>query len=130
MLPTRAKLVSKGYVGDMSCLLCSHSYESIGHIMCECPTTKSIIGSPPFSLQAYISHSFNFKEWMLEQAVTLSSSNFARLVMCIWSFWKNRNDKLWRNVEKPPQVLTSITMSWHEEFLQTSQSVATGGDSC
>lgn len=42
-LPTRAKLVSKGYVGDMGCLLCSHPYECIGHIMCECPKRNLLL---------------------------------------------------------------------------------------
>lgn len=127
LLPTRAKLISKGYVGDTSCLLCSHPYETVGHVMCECPTAKSIIEGYPFLIQAQASQSC-FKEWMLAQAVFLSSENFARLMMFIWSFWKNRNDKLWNNVEKSPQVLISITMSWYEEFLQASHSATVVGN--
>lgn len=33
LLPTRAKLVSKGYVGNMGCLLCSHLMNLLG-ILC------------------------------------------------------------------------------------------------
>lgn len=86
LLPTREKLSFKGYIGEMKCLLCPHPLETVGHIMCECPSEKAILGSPPFSINSLVSHSFNFKEWMLEQAVSLSSGKFARLMMFIWSF--------------------------------------------
>lgn len=84
LLPTRAQLSTKGYMGDLRCLLCSHSFETIGHIVCECPVAQEISQSrPPFSLQLHTPHSFSFKEWMLEQASSMSSEAFARLLMFV-----------------------------------------------
>lgn len=121
LLPTRAKLITKGYSGDLNCLLCNHPFETIGHLVCECPLAKAILCNPPFMLHPVVSPSFSFTEWMLEQAVALTSSNFARLLMFIWSFWKNRNEKLWKNSEMNAPSLLSMTMAWYDEFLQHSQ---------
>lgn len=68
LLPTKDRLSTKGYSGDMRCLLCSSHVETIGHIVCEFPTARGILQQPPFSFQLYSPHSFNFKEWMLDQA--------------------------------------------------------------
>lgn len=122
LLPTRAQLSTKGYMGDLRCLLCSHPFETIGHIVCECPIAQEILTKPPFSLQLRTPHSFCFKEWMLEQASSLSSEAFAQLLMFVWSLWKNRNDKLWNDAGKTSPIIISITMAWYEEFLQANKS--------
>ena len=85
LLPTRAKLSSKGYIGDLRCILCSQPFEHIGHLICECHTAQSILAAFPFSLQVQVSNYFIFKEWMLDQVISLPSTVFARLLMIIWS---------------------------------------------
>lgn len=85
LLPTIAKLSMKGYEGDMRCLLCSHPFETIGHIHVGCPMAQTIVVEPPFSFQVQVFHSFNFKECMLEQEISLSSLAFARQLMLLWS---------------------------------------------
>lgn len=57
---------------------------------------------------------------MLEQALSLSSATFARLLMFVWSLWKNRNAKLWDDVSQPSPVIISSTMAWYESFLQAN----------
>lgn len=86
LLPTRAKLTTKGYSGELNCLLCNHPFETIGHIVRDCPLAKDILSHPPFMLHPVVSPSFSFKEWMLEQAVALTSNNFARLLLFVWIF--------------------------------------------
>lgn len=83
LLPTRERLLTKGYTGDLHCLLCSHQLESAGHLFCDCPTARTILSGAPFSLQVPFTPSFNFKEWMLEQATSLTSGTFAKLLMII-----------------------------------------------
>lgn len=122
LLPTREKLSNKGYSSDMRCLLCSHSFETIGHIICECPTAKAIFTQPPFSLHLNTPQSFILKEWMLEQATSLSFDKFARLLMFVWTLWKNRNEKLWNEASQPSLVIISATMAWYKSFLQANQS--------
>lgn len=59
---------------------------------------------------------------MLEQATSLSSDKFSRLLMFVWSLWKNRNEKLWNEASQPSPVIISTTMAWYESFLQANQS--------
>lgn len=63
---------------------------------------------------------------MLEKAISLPSLAFAKLLMLLWSLWKNKNDKLWNDVAKPGPVTSSLAMAWHEEFLQVNQSSNNG----
>lgn len=43
ILPTRARLTTKGYEDPVQCVSCPHTYEDIGHVICGCPVAKSII---------------------------------------------------------------------------------------
>lgn len=112
LLPTREKLYTKGYTGDMDCFLCPHRLESVGHVLCDCPTTSAIFDGVPFFGQVQFTSSFNFKEWMVEQVTLLNSGNFAKLMMLLWN-----------NVLKPALVLVSSCMAWYEDFLQASRIV-------
>lgn len=50
LLPTRDRLRSRGYQGDLRCILCSHNYESLGHVFCQCSTARNILEAAPFNL--------------------------------------------------------------------------------
>lgn len=60
---------------------------------------------------------------MLEQASSLAPDIFAKLLMIIWSLWRNRNDKLWKNTEKPAPLLVAMRMAWYENFFQANKTV-------
>ncbi|XP_061993936.1 uncharacterized protein LOC133711869 [Rosa rugosa] len=122
ILPTRAALSTKGYTGDLHCVLCSAPYESIGHVLCDCAIAKSILQSPPFSIPIYVTLAFNLKEWLLERVLSLPSHVFDKLLIILWSIWKNRNDKLWNDKEKYNSMLIASAMAWYEEYLRATQS--------
>lgn len=46
----RDRLCSQGCQGDLRCLLCPHSFESLGHVLCQCPTARIILEAAPFNL--------------------------------------------------------------------------------
>ncbi|XP_061998817.1 uncharacterized protein LOC133716092 [Rosa rugosa] len=87
LLPTRAYLTTKGY-------------------------TVELLSSPPLNLQQSLLPSINFKEWLLDCALNLNLATFEKLMMVLWSVWKNRNSKLWDGVA---QILL-YSMAWLEEF--------------
>ncbi|XP_062021043.1 uncharacterized protein LOC133737522 [Rosa rugosa] len=91
LLPTRTALTSKGYSGELNCCVCSESMETLEHVFQECSIAKDILGAPPFSFP--------------------SSS----------LFWKNRNDKFWRNRSQTSQSLVASPMVWYEEYLQANK---------
>ncbi|XP_062028495.1 uncharacterized protein LOC133744394 [Rosa rugosa] len=121
LLPTRERLLSKGYKGDVHCLLCNHVCESTAHLFCKCPIALDILSAAPFSLQHTLLPNLNFKEWMLEQSLHLKAEVFEKLVMIIWGLWRNRNAKLWEN---KMQTVTDIKLgcfTWLEDFQKASK---------
>ncbi|PRQ38153.1 putative RNA-directed DNA polymerase [Rosa chinensis] len=117
LLPTRDRSSTKGYTGELGCLLCSHPYEDSRHVFCACPVAKEILSAAPFNLLLYMSHNFSFKEWILEQAIQMSANIFAKLLMTIWALWKNRNDKLWSDKSQSAMAISLSTGTWYESFL-------------
>ncbi|XP_062005887.1 uncharacterized protein LOC133723071 [Rosa rugosa] len=116
LLPTRATLSTKGYTGDLHCLLCPHPYEDAAHIFCKCPTAISILAAPPFNLDRSLLPSIDFKEWMLDHALHLKNEVFAKLLMVLHAIWKNRNDMFWRNTSQPASNLVFSSLAWLAEF--------------
>ncbi|XP_024178720.1 uncharacterized protein LOC112184715 [Rosa chinensis] len=118
LLPTRTALTSKGYSGDLNCCVCSESVETLEHLFRDCSIAKDILGAPPFSLP---SSPLTWKEWLLDRASNLSTSLFDKLLVLLWSFWKNRNEKLWKNQSQTSPRLVASSMAWYEEYLQANK---------
>ncbi|XP_024164510.1 uncharacterized protein LOC112171581 [Rosa chinensis] len=116
LLPTRDRLLTKGYEGDSRCLLCRHPLEDTAHLFCKCPVAVEFFSTPPFHLQNSFLLNVVFKEWMLERALHLQAEVFERLQMGIWSIWKNRNSMLWDNTSRPAADLFLSAMTWLDEF--------------
>ncbi|XP_024177653.1 uncharacterized protein LOC112183500 [Rosa chinensis] len=116
LLPTRAKLSTKGYQGDLQCLLCSHAYEDTSHVFCKCPIATAILTASPFNLGSSLLPSLEFKEWLLDHARNLPNDLFAKLLMILWALWKNRNNMLWNHTKQSAEELVLSSLAWLEEF--------------
>ncbi|XP_062019419.1 uncharacterized protein LOC133736001 [Rosa rugosa] len=110
------KILVVGYDGATGCLLCSANLENTTHIFCKCPTAQEIFIAPPLNLQSVALPNMIFKEWMLENALLLKPEIFEKLLMLIWSLWKNRNTTLWENNPKPASILLCSSLAWLEDF--------------
>ncbi|XP_024200296.1 uncharacterized protein LOC112203585 [Rosa chinensis] len=116
LLPTRACLTTKGYTGDTSCVLCNHRLEDVSHVLYKCPIAVELLSSPPLNLQQSLLPHINFKEWLLDCAMHLNLATFEKLMMVLWSVWKNRNSKLWDGVAQTAPHILLYSMAWLEEF--------------
>ncbi|XP_061990697.1 uncharacterized protein LOC133709102 [Rosa rugosa] len=116
LLPTRDRLLTKGYEGKPVCLLCAHPLEAISHVFTKCLIVVELFSAAPFHLTTSLMLSMPFKEWMIEVALQLRPHVFEKLLMLIWSLWKNWNEALWENKSKPAAVLQCGAMAWLEDF--------------
>ena len=116
LLATRDRLLTKGYDGEVTCLLCPHPYEEVSHLFCKCPTAYNILTSAPFNLQNSLLPRINFKEWMLERALTMKQNIFEQLLMIIWSLWRNRNNKFWSGTQQTSIDVSLSSKAWLGEF--------------
>ncbi|KAL6190175.1 hypothetical protein ACLB2K_036573 [Fragaria x ananassa] len=121
ILPIRARLTTKGYTGPVKCVSCPHKYEDIAHIMCGCPLAKDILSRGALKLSAIMSPIFDFKEWMLEQALSLSAEKFAKLLMVLWGLWRNRNNTFWSQKPQSAADILCGTMAWYHEFVEATE---------
>ncbi|XP_024196669.1 uncharacterized protein LOC112199909 [Rosa chinensis] len=119
LLPTRVALTAKGYMGELQCVVCSQLVESLEHVFCECSVARDILSAPPFFLPL---STLPWKEWLLERATTLPSALFDKLLILLWSLWRNRNDALWRNHSQTSSSLVAYSLAWYEEYLQSQKS--------
>ncbi|XP_062014370.1 uncharacterized protein LOC133730878 [Rosa rugosa] len=62
------------------------------------------------------------REWMLERACQLKPEVFDKLLITIWSLWKNRNSKLWDNHSRSAADLFLSSMAWLEDFQKARES--------
>lgn len=86
LLSTRDRLRSKRYQGELGCLLCSRPYRSLGHVLCQCSTTNDILIAAPFYLRTMVSHSFGFKEWLFDCAISMLKTIFKQLLIMLWEY--------------------------------------------
>ncbi|KAM5578651.1 hypothetical protein ABKV19_008793 [Rosa sericea] len=113
LLPTRAALSTKGYSGDLHYVVYSNAIESVEHVFCQCPFSIEILGAPPFHLQ---SSSVTWKDWFLERATSMPPELFDKLLVMMWSIWRNRNEKLWRDQTQTGSGVAASAMAWFEEY--------------
>ncbi|XP_062020698.1 uncharacterized protein LOC133737092 [Rosa rugosa] len=115
LLPTRAAISTKGYSGDLRCVVCSSAVE---HLFCQCNLTREIIGASPFFIQL---SSLSWKEWFLERVTSMTLESFDKLLVLLWSIWKNRNDKLWRDRSQTGPRIVASTMAWFDEYSRANR---------
>ncbi|XP_061994725.1 uncharacterized protein LOC133712604 [Rosa rugosa] len=92
------------------------------HLFCKCPVAVEFFSILSSHLQNSILPNMVFKEWMLELAIHLKKEVFERLLMGIWSLWKNKNEMLWENTSKPGSALFLSSMTWLDEYKQARTS--------
>ncbi|KAM5569502.1 hypothetical protein ABKV19_016829 [Rosa sericea] len=124
LLPTRERLTTKGYEGEIRCLLCNYMIEDTGHLFCKCPIAVSLLSQPPFHLQSSLLPQINFTEWMLEQALHLKMETFEKLLMLIWGLWTNRNAMLWEDTAGTAPDILFKCLSWLDEFQKSRASAS------
>ncbi|XP_024164283.1 uncharacterized protein LOC112171314 [Rosa chinensis] len=117
LLPTRAALARKGYSGDLQCVICSNAVENVEHLFSHCSLACEIVGAPPFSIPP---SSVSWKYWFLEQVTLLSATSFDKLLVLLWSLWRNRNDKLWWNRSLTGPGIVASAMACYEEYSQAN----------
>lgn len=114
ILPTRDKLMSKGYMGDMHCLACNHHTENTVHLFCFCPIMQQVLMLSGLSLPLH--DGLSFKDWLLHAALQLKAWMFDKLLVLIWSVWKNQNDLLWQGKSQNAQSIMLEATTWLQEY--------------
>ncbi|XP_062013513.1 uncharacterized protein LOC133729900 [Rosa rugosa] len=116
ILPTRERLLAKGYEGETSCLLCACPLESVEHVLADCQVARELLGAVSLQITCPVTPIFIFKEWMLECVNRVSLQQFEKFMVFLWALWNNRNAALWEDKPRLPADIAIATMSWFNEY--------------
>ena len=97
----RANLLRKGYeFREMGCLMCNHILEDNMHLFLHCPYAQETWSTA--SIPNNAANHVNLQDWLLTLVGTVTKDVFAKVLIIMWSIWKNRNTQLWENKKQKP----------------------------
>ncbi|KAF5190019.1 hypothetical protein FRX31_020388 [Thalictrum thalictroides] len=105
---TRDKLIQKGILITSICPMCNQVNETMLHLFFHCVWAQELWGDVLYTLGREApnpTRCVSVEKWLLEWP-QLHFSDFGKAVWkvvpyaVIWSIWRARNDKLFRNIDK------------------------------
>ncbi|XVE54414.1 hypothetical protein DITRI_Ditri03aG0079200 [Diplodiscus trichospermus] len=98
-LPTRENLQRRGIDVPITCVLCGRDIENNWHLMISCPFTQSCWQEAGLSqlINSCAERSDSFFEWIFQVLSATDEAEVNRVLMIMWSIWRCRNDKFWKN---------------------------------
>ncbi|XP_062028922.1 uncharacterized protein LOC133744912 [Rosa rugosa] len=98
ILPTLSQLRGRRVPLVGGCYFCNEEDESIFHITVDCPFVRDLIQLVR-SFTAILTHSSSnsIADWLQSCYSSLSSEDFAFLLVLLWAVWKERNKRVWNN---------------------------------
>lgn len=111
---TAVRLQQREWPNNYFCQLCFRNLETAHHLFYECPATRKIwdtvatrLGIPQLRLQNW-THTTSLEDWWIEtiRAMTKEKRSGVKsiLILVPWEIWKERNSRVFRNIEASPQI--------------------------
>lgn len=102
VLPTRVRLQDKGVQCPTNCVSCADGHEDLSHVFFDCPFVIQVWRSS--GLWEAVHHALMNNDSAVGTVFSLlqnlSSDLSQRFAANLWSVWKHRNIKLWRNEDE------------------------------
>ncbi|KAL6143547.1 hypothetical protein ACLB2K_054242 [Fragaria x ananassa] len=128
ILPTRAHLHQKGMsLKHRGCMFCDdNSLESSLHVLKDCPYATSVWFSSALAIRTSELQCITVKDWLLHLSIALPASQFAMLMMTLWSIWNERHSLLLGKCKKlsPPDDVARRAQTWLQEFMTLPQNLS------
>ena len=107
---TADRLLARQWPNSYFCPLCRRNLETAVHLMLQCPWTVSLwdLAANKFQLPALSPSSWRgngtMEVWPSELSAVPATAKRARslVLLLIWEIWRERNDRIFRNVEHSP----------------------------
>ncbi|KAK9032483.1 hypothetical protein V6N11_056745 [Hibiscus sabdariffa] len=121
-LMTNVERTRRGISDSLCCDLCDGLFESVLHVLRDCPPARVIwdtIVQPSVRMRFF---SLDVSEWLMENISSVSTSNPYKLAWnllfssCSWQIWKIRNDRVFANINHDPSIVLSRCLSWATNY--------------
>lgn len=102
MLPTRVRLQDKGVQCPTNCVSCADGHEDLSHVFFDCPFVIQVWHSSGLweAVHHTVMNNDSAVGTVFSLLQNLSSGLSQRFAANLWSVWKHRNIKLWRNEDE------------------------------
>ncbi|CAN1154315.1 Putative ribonuclease H protein At1g65750 [Linum perenne] len=125
-LPTRAALRRRGMEMDPGCGCCSREDETSEHIFFKCDVAKrhwDLIGESA-NIQAAQQLDGGARRWLFHLIEHAPAERVTKIFTVLWVIWKERNDRVWNQTSKPPEVSLKLGMDLIQEWRLCQQPAA------
>ncbi|XVF73428.1 hypothetical protein PTKIN_Ptkin12aG0201100 [Pterospermum kingtungense] len=120
ILPTRDRLRSRGVDVPMTCIFCSNALENSWNLFIDCTFAQSCwqhIGLAD-KVNGLTSTADSFMEWLFAAIGALQDPVVGKIVMIIWSIWRERNERFWKNIQRHTSSMVCHGLECLCEWLQ------------
>ncbi|CAN1332707.1 Putative ribonuclease H protein At1g65750 [Linum perenne] len=120
IVPTRETLRYRHIDVPGGCGLCNHPTESVQHLFLECPFALECwnkAGLLQIVTNATLNY-VNFIDWLTKLLDHSATMQAEKVVVLLWSLWRERNARVWRNEQKPAFVVVRLALEYLEEWQQ------------
>lgn len=126
-LPTKAGLRKRGVNVDPTCAICGEGYESVTHIMFECPTAIQTWGLTPIRIDFQAAWSLKFRSFCWNMIESLPDEGATLFVAVLWNIWIARNKFYFEEITPEPKLIVSRALRLSMESAQQSRDKRTQG---
>ena len=115
-LPTRENLHKKRVRVDEKCEVCCHHFETICHVLWECPFARNIWSLFRGTLQKCSNETEDFFLLFIMLQRKLDQRDLERWAITTWSIWNARNRFYFEHVQAHPKAMFDSAMGLLEEY--------------
>lgn len=111
-----SRLSERGVNLDTSCPMCDEVVETLKYALRDCTVATEALHILSLPMAISANPSSEIHSWLLHQVSVLSKTDFAKLLMIIWSIWCNRNARIWGDVYKSSSDFVPVTLAYWAEY--------------
>lgn len=118
-IPNRQNLRNRGIDVPYFCALCGSGIENNWHLFVDCSYAQTCwkLANLLQHVNECASNSESFSQWLfsfLERCQTHATT----MAMILWSIWYYRNEKVWKNIDRPASVNISLASDLLHQWLK------------
>lgn len=110
VLPSRAALRRRGIDVTPDCGLCAGMYEDSWHLFVDCAYARGCWHQAGILdvVDRAKAGAGSVLEWLFHVIRTAAEPVVCKVIMILWSIWKERNERVWNNVSRPPEIVVHL----------------------
>ena len=123
VLPNRDTLRSRGVMVPSACVFCDSAVENSWHLFLGCGFSTNCWQAASFAsiIDNLVSSIDGFTQWLFLVIDSVKELVLSKIMIILWSMGRERNGRLWNNVQRPPSLVTLHDIAYLYEWVQVKE---------